>query len=377
MTPKAIETALETLPRDLHETYYRMLQRIPADLAKDAMRLLQFLVYTERPLTLLEAVEVIATQTDGEPRGFNPNRRLFREADVLRYCPSLVSVIEASSDRGKTKKELHLTHFSVKEYLLKQEQFDLTSSSIVIARTCLSYLTGIIQFSFDKIEQDFPMAKYTAKYWMVYAALVETSEDVVRTTVGFLKTESTLQRWWQLLEADWNPGGSGKPELPPPSGLHCACLFGLSAVATCLLNECPDINRERGNDGYILQAAIIRCNSQVVRLLLDKGANIDAQGGDFGNALQVASVQGNNEVVQLLLDKGADVNAQGGTFGNALQAASRNGHRDIVQLLLRNGADVNTKGGYYSTALQAASRNGHRDIVQLLLRNGAKDVGGG
>ncbi|KAL2185060.1 hypothetical protein L209DRAFT_414872 [Thermothelomyces heterothallicus CBS 203.75] len=34
--------------------------------------------------------QVTATQTDEEPRGFDPKRRLFREADVLRYCPALV-----------------------------------------------------------------------------------------------------------------------------------------------------------------------------------------------------------------------------------------------------------------------------------------------
>ncbi|KAM0418425.1 hypothetical protein ACHAPD_004784 [Fusarium lateritium] len=36
--------------------------------------------------------------------------------------------------------ELHLAHFSVKEYLLKQDELDLTYSSIAITRTCVVYL---------------------------------------------------------------------------------------------------------------------------------------------------------------------------------------------------------------------------------------------
>jgi hypothetical protein len=326
-----------------------MLQSIPADIAKDAMRLLQFLVHTERPLTLLEAVEVIATQIDEEPRGFDPKRRLFREADVLRHCPGLVSVTEAPSDRGKVREELHLAHFSVKEYLLKQEQFDLMSSSIVIARTCLSYLTDI-EGSSSNIEQDFPMAKYAARYWTDYAILAETSEDVVRTTVGFLKTESTFQRWCQLHQADWDGESPGGPGLSQPSRLYYACLCGLSAAATCLLNEGADVNIEGGAHGHALQASIIGGNSEVVRLLLDKGANVNAQGGVLGNALQAASAQGDINVVQLLLDKGADVNAQGGLHVNALQAASGTSNKEIVQLLLDNGANVNAQGDIFNAS---------------------------
>ncbi|KAH7010690.1 uncharacterized protein B0I36DRAFT_378566 [Microdochium trichocladiopsis] len=272
MSPRAIEIALETLPRDLDETYRRMLRSIPADIEKDAMRLLQFLVHTKRPLTLLEAVEVIATQTDEERRGFDPKRRLFREADILRHCPSLVSV----TDNGRTRKELHLAHFSVKEYLLKQDQFDLSSASIVITRTCLSYLTDIEGSSW-KIKQDFPMARYAAEYWMGYATSAETSEAVVRTAVRFLQDESTFQRWSRLYQADreWD----SDPGPPRASRLYYTCLGGLVAAAIGLLGE---------------------------------GADVNAQGGDYGNALQAASDGGHREVVQLLLDKGADVNARGG-----------------------------------------------------------------
>lgn len=334
MSPSAIEIALKTLPRDLYETYHRMLQSIPANISKDAMRLLQFLVHTKRPLTLKEAVEVIATQTDEEPRGLDPKRRLFRDADVLRhYCPGLVSVVEASSDCGKIREELQLAHFSVKEYLLKQDQFDVICASNVMTKTCLSYLTGIEGSFNNNIEQDFPMAKYAAKNWIGYATLAETSEDAVRATTKLLEASSGFQAWYPVFKDDWEQRGS--PGHPNASVLlYYACLGGLPATARYLLDEGADVNAEGGFFGCPLQASSIRGHSEVVRLLLNKGANANTYSGFFSNALQAAVVEGHSEIVQLLLEYGADIGD-----GIALHVASYMGHTEIVRLLLDKGAD--------------------------------------
>ncbi|KAF9771625.1 hypothetical protein IL306_010730, partial [Fusarium sp. DS 682] len=181
LSPADIEIALMSLPHDLNETYCRMLENIPSEYKNRAIRLLQFLVHTKRPLTLPEAVEVIATETIQEPRGFAVKRRLFKAADILRYCPSLVIIAKVTKYAG-TVEELHLAHFSVKEYLLEQAQFDLESASIVMTRTCLIYL-GDIRGSHSTIRRDFPMARYAAEFWTKYAVSAETSEEIVRITL--------------------------------------------------------------------------------------------------------------------------------------------------------------------------------------------------
>ncbi|KAI7761726.1 hypothetical protein LZL87_013576 [Fusarium oxysporum] len=290
LSPKAIKIALRSLPRDLNETYYRMVQNIPSEYKSSAIRLLQFLVYTKRPLRLAEAIEVIATEIDREPRGFDVDGRLSLKADVLRYCPSLVIIAEATP-YGETVEELHLAHFSVKEYLLEQAEFDLESASIVMTRTCLTYL-GDIKNNCSTIRSDFPMARYAAEYWTEYAVPAEASEEIVRIIVNFLKDERTFQLWCHLYH-DAGP--------PRASRLYYACLGGLVEAARNLITE---------------------------------GADVNAQGGDYGNALYAASYEGHQEVVRLLLDKGADVNVQGGKYGNALQAASLGGNWEVVQLLL-------------------------------------------
>ncbi|KAM0369148.1 hypothetical protein ACHAPY_011168 [Fusarium culmorum] len=367
LSPAAIETTLMSLPRDLNETYRRMVQNIPSEYKSSAIRLLQFLVHTRRPLTLPEAVEVIATEINQEPRGFDVKRRLFQAADILRYCPSLVTIAEATN-YDETVDELHLAHFSVKEYLLEQAEFDLESASIVITRTCLTYL-GDIKNNCSTIRSDFPMARYAAEYWTEYAVSAETSEDIVRTTVSFLRDETTFQRWCRLYQADrWR---DHEPGPPGASRLYYACLAGLAGAARDLMTEGANVNAQGGEYGNALQAASLNGNLRVVQLLLDNGADVNAEDGKYGNALQAASYKSNLEVVQLLLDKGADVNAEGGEHGNALQAASLNGNLRVVQLLLDKGADVNAEGGRYCNALQAAIIHDHQEVVQLLLDNGA------
>ncbi|EGU87923.1 hypothetical protein FOXB_01609, partial [Fusarium oxysporum f. sp. conglutinans Fo5176] len=242
LSPKAIKLALRSLPRDLNETYYRMLQNIPAEYKSSAIRLLQFLVYTKRPLRLAEAIEVIATEIDQEPRGFDVDGRLSLKADVLRYCPSLV-IIAKVTKYAETVEELHLAHFSVKEYLLEQALFDLESASNVITRTCLTYL-GDIKNNCSTIRSDFPMARYAAESWMDYAVSAETSEDIVRTTVSFLRDETTFQRWCRLYQADrwWDH----EPGPPKASRLYYACLAGLAGAARDLTTEGADVNAQGG-----------------------------------------------------------------------------------------------------------------------------------
>ncbi|KAM6537139.1 hypothetical protein FALCPG4_003085 [Fusarium falciforme] len=323
LSPNAIELALESLPRDLNKTYYRMLQNIPSTYKSGAIRLLQFLVYAKRPLKLSEAIEVIATQIDREPRRFYVGNRLFSGADVLRYCPSLVLIADVTR-YGETVQELHLAYFSVKEYLLKEDQFDMGN---INAQG--SHFSNALQ------------AASSGGHLEVVQLLLDKGADVNAQGGHF---SNALQA--------------------ASSGSHLE-------VVQLLLDKGADVNAQGGQFGNALQASSSGSRLEVVQLLLDKGADVNAQGGPLGNALQAALFGGHLEVVQLLLDKGADVNAQGGQFGNALQAASERGHLEVVQLLLDKGADVNTQGGLYGNALQAASDGGHLEIVQLLLDEGA------
>ncbi|KAH9240263.1 hypothetical protein K456DRAFT_1040780 [Colletotrichum gloeosporioides 23] len=93
LSPNEIQKALDRLPTTLEETYNRMLQSIPQDYWSSALRLLQFLVYAKRPLTLKEAVEIVATEVEEGRSRFDVRCRVFDDNDILRHCPSSISVV--------------------------------------------------------------------------------------------------------------------------------------------------------------------------------------------------------------------------------------------------------------------------------------------
>ena len=100
-----------------------------------------------------------------------------------------------------TDKELYLAHFSVKEYLLGEKEFEIANASIAITRTCLVYLTDITG-SVNEIRQDFPMAMSAAELLAGNALLAQTSEEIVQATIDFLEKEATFQRWTSLYQTE-------------------------------------------------------------------------------------------------------------------------------------------------------------------------------
>ncbi|RBA14578.1 hypothetical protein FPRO05_13389 [Fusarium proliferatum] len=369
LSPRGVKTALESLPHNLDETYYRMIERIPIENKASAIRLLQFLVHTKRPLELKEAVEVIATQIDLEPPCFSTDSRLFKPHDVLRYCPGLIVITENREWSG-TVEELHLAHFSVKEYLLQQADFNQRNASIAITRTCLAYLRDIDGTWFS-LERLFPMAQYAAKHWTEYAILAQDIEDTTSSIIEFLRDETKFRRWTYLYQDIGNlfrsESFSGRG-----SRLYYACLCNLRAVARRLIAEGDNINAQSGDCGTALLAAISRNNLEVVQMLLENGANVNVQGGPYTHPLIAASAQSNTEILQLLLSKGVDVEALDEQHGNALQVASGGGNVKAVQYLLENEADINTCSGLRSqSALNAAAEYGDPEVVRLLLKHGA------
>ncbi|CAG2000163.1 unnamed protein product [Fusarium graminearum] len=364
LSPKHMRLALATLPQNMDEMYHRILENIPAEYKSGAIRLLQFLVHTKRPLKLAEAIDVIATEIEEEPQGFDPNGRLSLEDDILQYCPGFLTIIKVTGYNGVVSYQIHLAHFSVKEYLLKQPKFNIQNASAAISRTCLAYLTDIDE-NVTHIYHEFPMASYASMYWTTFAVLAGDSEQCVQDTVRFLRDQITVLRWRRL---------ETKMKSPVPSNgdaLYYACQFGLLWATKTLIVEGTDVNAQYDRFGTVLQIAALMGHFEIVQLLLDNGADVNAKSVICGNALYAATLKGHSPVVRVLLERGADVNASADVQrGNALTAASYRGHLDIMQLLLDAGADINASGGVSRNPLQAAIWMGRPECVQLLLDNG-------
>ena len=183
-----MQTALASLPETLDDTYARILAKIPNVLKHHTKRILQFLSFSERPLSIEEAVDAIAVETETRPQ-FNPRYRMPDPNEIIKYCSSLVVVRRGDAGNSvNDEKEaitknatIQLAHFSVKEYLTSDRFREDIAKDLKerparasIAQVCLAYLLKIDHsLSVAQIRQTFLLAQYAAQYWIKNAAAVE------------------------------------------------------------------------------------------------------------------------------------------------------------------------------------------------------------
>jgi ankyrin repeat protein len=370
-----LRKSLATLPPTLDKTYDQILSTIPDEDSAFAMRILQWLAFSERPLSVEEVAEVIAMDITRSPV-FVRDEIMEDPLDTLDICSSLVTVVteetgDWSAPASKTQVVV-LAHYSVKEYLVSDRikkgqaaQYSLqdTVCHSIIAQGCLSYLC---QFQNSEpmdqeILQQYKLAHYSAEFWIRHTKKTgRLGKATSKAAMHLLAPEkSAYLNWIRLWDPErslknFNIRRSEKESLPPP--LYYAALHGVEEIVNTLLIEGADVNAKGPIFGSALQAALFGNHGQVVKILLDAKAEVNAQDGSYGNALQIATGKGDYQMVKLLLDKSADVNAWTRDFleGNPLQIASEKGNRQIVQLLLDNGADVNAQSGFHGNALNAA-----------------------
>ena len=109
-TEKAIESALTTLPKDINETYERILLKILGEgeeIASTAEKILTWLVGAMRPLELSELEEAIMIEPGMAE--LNTSSRLIDSSDILTICGSLV---EEFSDWNGLR--VRLSHYTVR-----------------------------------------------------------------------------------------------------------------------------------------------------------------------------------------------------------------------------------------------------------------------
>jgi ankyrin repeat protein len=349
-----LRKALATLPPTLDKTYDRILCSIAEEDAVYATRVLLWLAFSDRPLTVEEVAEVVAIDVARDP-AFDREEVLEEPLEALDICSSLVTTVTDNGDgRLQTPRQIAvLAHYSVKEYLVSDRiqrgqaaRYSIQAALChsMIAKACLGYL-GQFQEP-ESLSEDTlvecKLARYSAEFWVSHVQKAgDEVAEVSRAAIHLLsKNNSAFLNWLRIYDPErpWSEPDLGRRLEETLAPLYYAALFGLQ---------------------------------EVVSLLIDDSADVNAQGGCYGNALQAASWEGHEAVVRLLLDKNADANAQGGLYGNALQAASAKGYEQIAKLLLSAHAAVNMQGGYYSNALHAALSGTHETTVRMLLERGA------
>jgi ankyrin repeat protein len=403
---RSLEKALVSLPETLDETYERILDSIPGENKQSAVRILQLLTYSERPLSVAGVVDAIAVDITEKPY-FDQKYRMPDTDEILVYCSSLVVIVprsvifddeysdyESSDDICASEQHvpgkhmdpifvLQLAHFSVKEYLTSDRfcgplsaELHETAARLSIAVICLSYLLQLDRYTFfDKIEAEFPFAQYCAASWLHHAAAVGVESSELTGLIEHLLcyNQAAYQVFHRLycpytivsqMKLGWQEPGS-RYSVP---ALYYAAFGNLYTIVEFLIDHSPDINAKDSVLRVALHIASEQGHERIVQLLIDRGANVSAFGGSVHNALMVASLNGQTRVVQLLLGNSVDVNARG-NFGQnalALAAGSDQEHIQLLLLLLEHGA-YDTRGQSESSAVERVSGLGRSEAVELLL----------
>ena len=216
-TDNAIRAALKDLPKTLHDTYFRILERIQGqseDEIRSVQRLLRWLVRGARNLTLEELAECISIEMDGEDEHMDFDNVPTDAEDILEQCGSLLSI---SVDNYVT-----ITHYSAKEFLVSEDlkkrmpEFWVGGNEVdsELATVCLKYLCydDFAGGAFDNNDailaklDEYKALKYASQFWALHASRSKSdpqqSTSVVDLTMRPLRYQRSKAQELPTLEAD-------------------------------------------------------------------------------------------------------------------------------------------------------------------------------
>ncbi|USP80732.1 hypothetical protein yc1106_08006 [Curvularia clavata] len=313
-----LRKALKTLPSTLDETYERILNNIDDEYAEYAIRILQWLAFSERPLSLRQIAEVVAIDTSRDPE-FDPEEILEDPLDALKICSSLVTITQ-SHEYLKNSTQIALAHYSVKEFLVSDRiqrgpaaRYGLQAAACHNALTmaCLGYLNQFQETGamLKARLRDSELARYSAEFWYQHARKVGArTAEVDQCALRLFSTDNPAYfNWVRIYDPD-SPVvmNRGLSILDIPSPLYYASLLGLENLVSMLLAKGADVNGSGGTQDSALRAAITNGHEGTVRILLEAGANVGPD-KQSGGALHYAVDKANctPSLVSMLLEFGA------------------------------------------------------------------------
>ncbi|KAL2802727.1 hypothetical protein BJX63DRAFT_425838 [Aspergillus granulosus] len=336
----SLRRSLSCLPPSLEETYQQILSQIPDRNLRSARTLLQWVLFSARPLLLQEAADALIVDIDRTVQ-VDVDERFLDPHDILSLCPGLLLSVKERQYGETTVEIIKLAHLSVKEFLLSDQG-------------CSS--EGLQPFFIDKLEADGSIATVSLTYLLHFETYLHW--------MSFFDPEAPWKIWGE-------PRLNANPKQGLPQPLYCAALTGLTMVVETLIAAGESIEAPGSVYANALQAASAHGFCEIVLCLVKYGVDVNMMGGKYHTALQAACAERQVEVVEILLTEGADVNTNGGMYGTPLQAAASCGQNQIIKHLLSQNADINLEGGRHSTPLQIAAVRGYLEAVAMLIENGA------
>jgi ankyrin repeat protein len=386
-TDRTIREALANLPKDLSETYARILRKSGSSDPSLQAKTLQLVLAAQRPLTtdeLREALSVTPGDTD-----WDPSQILNNIYSALACCGCVLMVDEEELT-------VRVIHHSVKQYMLngrggvKHTSFSIKQARNMLADIVVTYLGyGVFGTELSRVVAR-PILAQSAPSTIIQATL-GSSGNTIHHAMKLLR--STRQSTFDMRKtvAGARSSFDFKPEIAYQfytyanthwqdhilyvSG-HEDAIFRLSSE---LIHRRTSDSKQLEDDDWVrLQRAAINSGNFGVLKLLFRAWNFNPNKKDSNGytPLMIAAKNGHKDMVELLLSIGTlDINAMCSFRRTPLSWAALNGHKDTVEVLIRIGeAEVDIKDNNGDTPLSLAASIGYKDTVEVLLSIGKASV---
>ncbi|GMG28057.1 unnamed protein product [Aspergillus oryzae] len=385
---KDIRERLGCLPAGLPCAYNEIYQRIlesKASKLKIAMRALQWVICSEKPLTA-DALVFLVCQDPEIDTLIAPYVDI---RFILESCSNLLVM--------DSRQFCHLSHLSVNEYF--ENLWGIAICHANAAKICLTLmLVANNQYSQESSMYNVMIDNflaYATQHWFLHIRRYEyysrnTGDKIdprlsqlVERFLGRVEESGPAYRSW-CERCEHLPGFPIEDLKPFCNPVLAVCRFGFYRIPlTWWESKCINTNQTNKAGNSLLVLTVFSENEYAVQKLLSLGADINGQLDGLlcsGSALGAAASIGNRDIIKLLLSAGAQINQKhaGGIYGGALVASVANPEgRKATQLLLDSGAEINQEldCGIFGSALAAAAARGaggyNSTISQSLLRAGA------
>ncbi|KAH0536690.1 hypothetical protein FGG08_006456 [Glutinoglossum americanum] len=372
-----VRTALRNLPKELDDTYDEAMQRIRGQDEEDAKlaeRILYWISYAFRPLTVTEIKHALAVQ----PGDVDFDEEAMPDV-LVSICAGLVTVDRESNIT-------RLVHYTTQEYFERTRMTWFPNAQTNIATTCLTYISfDVFAQGYCRSDQEFeirmqkyPLLEYAAQHWGDHAR-GDPEEAIKEIALKFLKHNSKVMCSSQVTGIlKYRYPGYSQTFPKHVTSLHIVASIGLTTMVRPLL-ECEgvDTNSKGSNGRTPLSWAAGNGHEAVVRMLVEH-ESIDADSKDsYGRTpLSWAAGNGHEAVVRMLVEhEGVDADSKGHYGWTPLLWAAKNGHEAVVRMLVElEGVDADSKDTHGRTPLSLAAINGHEVVVRMLVKHEGIDA---
>ena len=350
-TDDTIRRALRELPKNLSETFSRILKRSRELGEPYQKRILELVTAAQRPLTaeeLGEAISVVPGDTT-----WDPAKALNDVSSVLPCCGSLL--IKDEEDFT-----IRLVHHSVKTFLLNEYEeseaaFTIQGARRTMSEIIITYLNyGIFDTQLSTAHSSQVMSQSPVPI-IVHSAL-GSSSTISNLALQFLKSRRQPDFDMNKIFREAREGASGTSSMHQHQFRSYARLYWVQHVL----------------DLSDLSPVMYRL---LLRLCRGNEVDVDTTNNFRRTPLSLAAGLGVEIVVSALLEsRKADVNSKDNNGWTPLFWAATNGHEAVVELLLETGkVDIESKYDGQTPLLWAAT-NGNEAVVKLLLETCKVDI---